>query len=44
MFEGGFEVFDDLLGENIRSGRLSDLRPLLSRSEKTSRLVFHRLT
>jgi hypothetical protein len=24
LFEGGFEVFDDLLGENVGVGRLSD--------------------
>jgi hypothetical protein len=36
LFEGGFEVFDDFLGENVGLGKVIGLFEALSRSHKTS--------
>jgi hypothetical protein len=42
LFEGGFEVLDDFLGEDVRIGKVIAFFGALSLSQKISRLALSR--
>jgi hypothetical protein len=43
LVEGGFEIFDDFLGENVGIGEVVDSSRLSSRSQKMARPTLSRL-